>query len=192
VKRSCGAKVLVVPSPVWCIGTYDGNGAPNVMTVAWGGICCSEPPCVTVSMRKATYTYDCVMERRAYTVNVPSVQFMKEADFYGIATGRDIKKFEATGLTPVRGEFVDAPYIKEFPLVLECKVIHVYEIGLHTQFIGEIMDVKVEESCLDEKGMPDLELLQPFVFAPGTRSYYKAGGLLGRAFSVGRPAGKDK
>jgi len=192
VKHSCGARVLVLPAPVWRIGTYDAEGVPNVMTVAWGGICCSEPPCVTVSLRKATYTYDCLMARQAYTVNVPSARFVKEADFFGIATGREVNKLEATGLTPVKGEFVDAPYIQEFPMVLECKVIHVHEIGLHTQFIGEILDVKVDESCLGEKGMPDMDLLQPFVFAPGFRAYYKAGGLLGRAFSVGRSFGKAK
>lgn len=191
MKHSCGARVLVVPAPVWCIGTYDTEGAPNLMTVAWGGICCSEPPCVTISLRKATYTYDSLMVRQAYTVNVPSAHYVKEADYYGIATGREVNKFEATGLTPVKGEFVDAPYVQEFPMILECKVIHVHEIGLHTQFIGEIVDVKVDESCLGEKGMPDIELIQPLIFAPGARSYYKTGGLAGRAFSVGRSAGKN-
>jgi len=68
MKRSLGAKTLIVPTPTWIVGSYDKQGRPNGMTAAWGGICCSDPPCVAVSLRKATYSYGSLVERRAFTV----------------------------------------------------------------------------------------------------------------------------
>jgi len=186
MKKSFGAKTLIVPAPVWCVGSYDAEGNPNVMTIAWGGICCSVPPCVTVSLRKATYTYDSIMARRAYTLSVPSEQNVKEADYFGMASGRDVDKFKETGLTPVRSGLVDAPYVGEFPMVLECRVIHHYEIGLHTHFVGEILDVKIDESVLGSDGRPYIENIRPFVFDPGARRYYRVGACAGNAFEVGK------
>ena len=152
MKKSIGAKTVVYPTPVFVVGTYDTNGNPNVMTAAWGGICCSNPPCVTVSLRKARYTYGNIMEQRAYTISIPSQNYVKEADYFGIVSGKNTDKFAAAGLTPVRSDLVNAPYVKEFPMVLECMLLHTFNIGSHTQFIGEIIDVKVDESVPGEKG----------------------------------------
>jgi flavin reductase (DIM6/NTAB) family NADH-FMN oxidoreductase RutF len=186
MKESIGAKTIIYPTPVLVIGTYDRAGKPNVMTAAWAGICCSAPPCVGVSLRKATYSYGNIMERKAFTVNVPSENYAREVDYFGIASGRDEDKLSKAGLTPVRSEIVDAPYIKEFPLVLECRLKQSVEIGLHTQFIGEIMDVKAEEDMLGEGDLPDIEKVRPMIFAPESRKYYGIGKFLGKAFSVGR------
>ena len=190
MKKSMGARTLVFPTPVWVVGTYDKEGKPNVMTAAWGGICCSQPPCVAVSLRKATYTYGNLMERKAFTVNVPSEARCREADYIGIVSGKNVDKFAATGLTPVRSELVDAPYVKEFPLVLECKLLRTVEIGLHTQFIGEIIDVKADESVLGEGGLPDIEKVKPIVYSPEIRSYHGIGRNLGRAYILGKTIGK--
>jgi len=186
MKKSLGAKSLVFPTPVWVVGTYDKKGKPNIMTVAWGGMCCSKPPCVAVSLRKATYSYANMVEREAFTVNVPSERFLEEADYVGIASGRETDKFEDTGLTPVKSELVDAPYVEEFPLVLECRLLHTIEIGLHTQFIGEIMDLKADEEVLGERGLPEMDKVQPILFAPGITKYYGIGEYLGEGFKVGR------
>jgi flavin reductase (DIM6/NTAB) family NADH-FMN oxidoreductase RutF len=186
MKKSFGPKALVYPTPVWIVGTYDKDGKPNVMTIAWGGICCSVPPCVAISLRKATYSYGNITERKAFTVNVPSEAHAREADYFGLVSGRNTDKFSATGLTPVRSDVVDAPYLNEFPLIIECRVIHSYEIGSHTQFICEIVDVKAEESVLGEKGLPVIEKVQPLVFSPERRAYYKVGDYIGDAFSIGK------
>ena len=186
MKESLGARPLVFPTPVWVVGTYDKQGRPDAMTAAWGAICCSKPPCVTISIQKIRYTYGNLVERKAFTVNVPSETYLKEADYFGIASGKKIDKFSAAGLTPVKGDLVDAPYVKEFPLVLECILIHTHEIGLHTQFIGEIKDVKADKSVLDEKGLPDIEKVKPFTYVPEIRTYYGIGKYLGKAFSIGK------
>lgn len=185
--KSFGAKTLVYPSPVWCIGSYDADGKPNVMTAAWVGICCSKPPAVTLSLRKATYTYGSIMATKAYTVSVPPKKYAHEVDFFGIASGKNTNKFEATGLTPVKAEKVNAPYVAEFPMVLECKVIHTFEIGIHTQFIGEILDAKVDERILAENGLPDIQKLDPFLYAAESRTYHGVAEYIGNAFDIGRP-----
>ncbi len=136
------------------------------MTAAWGGICCSDPPCVAVSLRQATYTYGSLTHRRAFTISVPSQSQIKLADYFGLVSGRDTDKFVATGLTPIRSDLVDAPYVAEFPMVLECKVVQIFDLGLHTQFVGEILDVKAEEAVLDEAGMPDILSILPLIFGP--------------------------
>ena len=152
MKTSLGPKTLAFPNPVWCIGSYDARDQPNLMTIAWGGICCSKPPAVTISLRKATYTYGNLMQRMAYTVNIPSARYVGTADYAGMASGKNSNKFQVAGLTPIKSDLVDAPYVAEFPMILECKVIHTLEIGLHTQFIGEILDVKVDPEALNEAG----------------------------------------
>jgi len=186
MKTSLGAKALIYPTPVWCIGSYDKAGKANAMTVAWGGICCSSPVCVTISLRQATYTYSNILERQAYTVNVPSERQAPQADYFGLVSGRKVDKFAVSGLTAVKSAQVDAPYIAEFPLVLECKVLRMVELGLHTQFIGQIMDVKAEPSILDERGLPDIKKVNPLVFAPEGRFYYGIGAEIGKAFEVGK------
>jgi len=185
MKRSLGARTLAFTTPVWVIGTYDEEGRPNAMTASWAGICCSRPPCVNVSLRKATYTYGCLMQRRAFTVSVPPRRYVKEVDFLGLASGRNTDKFAATGLTPARSDLVDAPYVAEFPLVLECKVVATNELGLHTMFVGEILDVKADEAVLSAEGLPEVEKVAPFMFGPELRVYHGVGEKLGKAFSMG-------
>ncbi len=186
MKKSLGAVTVVVPTPVWIVCSYDTNGRPNGMAVAWGGVCCSEPPSVTVSLRKATYSYGCLTSRKAYTVNVLPEEYLAQADYFGIVSGRDRDKFSDTGLTPIKSDLVDAPFIGEAALVLECRVAHTFDIGLHTLFIGEIADAKIEESMLDDKGKPDIARIKPVVYTPTRRSYHGIGKYLGRAYTIGR------
>jgi flavin reductase (DIM6/NTAB) family NADH-FMN oxidoreductase RutF len=181
-----GAKTLLYPTPVLVVGSYDKEGRANVMTASWGGICCSSPPCIAVSLRKVTFSYGNVMERQAFTINIPSEEYLAKADYFGTVSGKNVDKFAVSGLTPVKGDFVDAPYVGEFPLVIECKVLKTVEIGIHTQFIGEIMDVKADESVIDGNGVPDIEKLKPAIFTPESRGYYGVGKHLGKAFSMGK------
>lgn len=184
--KSLGAQTLIYPTPTWIVCSYDAEGRANAMTAAWAGICCSDPPCVAVSLRKATYSYANLISRMAFTLGVPSENQVREADYFGVVSGRDVDKFRTTGLTPVASDLVDAPYVAEFPLVLECRVLHVFELGLHTQFVGHIVDVKADESTLDAAGQPDIHKVRPILFSPGNRYYYGVGESLGHAFEIGR------
>ena len=186
MKRSLGARAAAYLLPVFVVGTYDRTGKPDAMVAAWGGICSSDPPSIALSIRPSRYTYRNLMDRQAFTVSVPSVHYLAEADFFGITSGVDTDKFAITGLTPQRAEFVDAPSVAEFPVVLECRVTKQIKIGAHTQFIGEIMDVKIDESMLDTDGKPDLARLQLIGFDVFRSGYYTTGPVIGKAFSAGR------
>ena len=186
MKKSLGAMTYAMPTPVWLVGSYDQDGKANLATIAWGGVCCSDPPALTVSLRKSRYSYDAILERKSYTVNVPSEAFLCAADYAGIASGRDSDKFAAANLTPVRSELVDAPYVAEFPLVFECRLLQTIDLGAHTQFIGEIVDVKAEEDVLDGNGLPDAAKVLPIIYSPSNRSYYSVGALVGKGFEIGK------
>jgi flavin reductase (DIM6/NTAB) family NADH-FMN oxidoreductase RutF len=186
MKKSFGAKTLIYPTPVWLVGTYDKDGKPNAATIAWGGVCSSKPPCMAVSLRSATYTHGNIMERKAFTINVPSSAQVEIADYCGIVSGRNVDKFAAAKITPVKSEKVDAPFIKEFQMILECKLLNFIEIGIHTHFIGEIMDVKIDESILGKDGLPDIFKINPVLYGPEIQSYYNVGKYLGKAFSIGK------
>ncbi len=185
MKQSIGAHSIVYPAPVFVVGTYDAEGKPNVMTAAWGGICCSAPPCVAIAQREATYTYTNIFERKAFTISIPPERYVKETDYFGIASGRHADKFAATGLTPVKSDVVEAPYVSEFPFVAECRLLQSVEIGLHTQFIGEIKDVKVDQDLIKDGGAL-IEKINPLVFGIDNFSYYGVGKYVAKAFSVGK------
>lgn len=185
MKTSLGAKTLLYPTPVLVVGSYDEQGNPNVMTAAWGGIACGKPPCIAISLRAATASHGNIMARKAFTISLPAQENAAQADYIGIVSGREHNKFEELGLTPVASDLVDAPYVGEFPFVVECNVVAVHELGLHTQYIGEIMDVKVDEELVSD-GTVALELLKPIMYSPDGRAYYGVGEFVGKSHSIGR------
>jgi len=192
MKTSLGAKTLLYPTPVLVVGSYNAEGKPNAMTAAWGGVACSKPPCVAISLRAATASHGNIMARKAFTISLPGEANAAEADYFGLVSGRDHDKFADLGLTAVRSELVDAPYIGEFPLVLECKVVEVHELGLHTQFIGEVLDVKADDAVLTAAGGVDIERLKPILFAIGSQAYFGVGEMVGKAYSIGKPSPEAK
>lgn len=184
MKKSLGARVVPVAASAWLVGTYDAKDRPNAAAVAWAGVCCSKPPCLNFSLRKATYSYAAVLERKCFTLSVPSRQHVVATDFFGIYSGRDHDKFEITGLTPVKAEHVEAPYVGEFPLVFECRLVHHHELGLHTIFVGEILDAKCEADLLGADEKPDVMKLRPFVYGSG--DYFAVGRRIGAGHSDGK------
>ncbi len=181
MKRSMGPQSILYPTPTLVIGTYDPEGRPNIMTAAWAGVCCSSPPMVCVSLRPATYSHDNIKLNKAFTVGMPSEEHWREADHVGIVSGRNTLKFKTTGLTMKRSELVEAPYVEEFPMTLECKLHETHKLGLHTQYVGEVLNVLVDEDVLDEEENVDIEKLRPIIFSPGSSKYHGVGKLIGKA-----------
>ena len=178
-KVSLGAGPLAPPAPVWIIGSYDDAGRANMMTASWAGVCASDPPCVTVSIRESRYSYGNIVRRGAFTVNVPAERHAAAAAFFGTVSGRDVDKLAATGLTAVRGDSVDAPVIAEFPLVIECRVVRTVEAGSHVMFIGEILDVRADREILGKNGRVDPAALGTFTFCAGNPHFWATGRSLG-------------
>lgn len=184
MKKSLGPRMLL-PAPVWVIGTYDSKGQPNMMTAGWVGIACSAPPTVSVSVRESTATYDNLLTTRAFTVNVPSAARIREADFFGMVSGREGAKLAAAGIVTKKAELVYAPYLESFPLILECELRRSIRIGMHTLVTGEVRDVKADESVLGDNGLPMMERLDPVVFMASDANYYRVQESLGRTFTIG-------
>lgn len=192
-KVSLGARPLLYPEPALLICTYDADGKPNVMTAAWAGICNSDPVSLMVAVQPPRWTHDALLARKAFTVCVPPEQLVAETDFFGMASGHKHDKFAETGLTPVKAEKVDAPYIAECPVILECSLTQSLSLGSHTVMIGEILDVKADKACLDANGQsPDIEKIRPIIFDSGSRSYYGIGEKIAQAWSVGKPLMKTQ
>ncbi len=156
------------------------------MTIAWGRICCSAPPHLTISIRKAAHTYAALMYRKCYTVSVPSLKYLRETDYFGMASDKDVDKFSVSRLTATRSEIIDTPYVDEFPMIFDFEVKSIVEIGGHVQFIGEIKGIKVDEDVLNEKGLPIIDKVNSFIYAPTTREYWSLKDIVGKGFSSGR------
>lgn len=189
MKRSLGPRALLYPAPVVVVGSYDPDGRPNAMIAAWAGVCCSRPPCVSVSIRPSRYSYAGITRRQAFTLGIASVEHVHRVDYLGSVSGADEDKFAGAGLTPVRAGAVDAPYVEEFPLALECRLLHTLDLGVHTLFVGEVLDCRAEESVLGPQGLPDIGKLQPLAYSPGQTAYYEIGRRLGRAFQASGSGG---
>ncbi len=187
LKRSLGAQPLLYPEPALLIATYDANGQPNVMTAAWAGICASDPVSLMVAIQPPRWTHDALLARKGFTVCVPSEKQIAETDFAGMVSGKKNDKFAACGFTAVRAEHVDAPYIDECPVILECSLSHHQTVGSHTVIIAEIRDVKADEECLDPSGrFPDVQKVLPVIFDCGSKNYYGIGRVLGKGWSIGK------
>ncbi|MDR3265911.1 MAG: flavin reductase family protein [Synergistaceae bacterium] len=163
MKKNLGPKLGIYPTPVVVVGTFDGTGKPNLVTLAWTGICCSEPPMVQISVRKSRHTHAAIVERKVFSVNIPSMKYVVETDYCGIVSGKDVNKFEVAKLTPVRGELTDAPLILEFPVSMECRLVHTLELGSHDMFVGEIVATWVEADIASETKV-DAQKIDPLAF----------------------------
>ncbi len=186
MKLSLPPKTILLPSPVLIIGTYGPDGRPNIMNAAWGGIVSSKPPCISVSIREATLSYHNIKQTEAFTINIPSEKYFREADFAGLVSGKECDKFKEARLTPIKSKLVNAPIVNEFPYALECKLVRQIELGMHTMFIGEIVGMVADSDVLTAKQLPDIEKVRPLLFGSfGNMAYYNIGNKIADAFSVG-------
>lgn len=144
-----GTMLNPVPAVMVSCGTEDEH---NIITVAWTGIVNSEPPMTYVSVRKQRYSHDMIAKTGEFVINMTTEDLAFATDYCGVRSGRDVDKFKEQNLTPVKGEKVNCPVIKESPVNLECKVVEVHEYGSHDMFVAEIVNVQVDEDLMDEKG----------------------------------------
>lgn len=150
-KQMWKAGTLLYPLPAVMV-SCSSNGRNNIITVAWTGIICSEPPMLYVSIRPERFSYNMIKDTGNFVVNLPTESLAFALDFCGVKSGRDLNKFEHLGLTPQKSNIVDAPGISECPVNLECQVKDIVPLGSHDMFISEIKCVDVEEKLLDKTG----------------------------------------
>lgn len=182
--KSLGAKPLLFPMPVLIIATYNEDGSVNAMNMAWGGV--SDDEKVSLNLSPDHKSAENIRKRRAFTLSIADAAHVKEADFFGIATGNKVKnKLEKSGMHAVKSELVDAPVITDFPLTLECKVSEITERPSLSHVEGDILNVLVKEDVLDEKGNVDVKKLNALIYDTFSGSYYTVGDRVAKAFNVG-------
>ncbi|HNV69111.1 MAG TPA: flavin reductase [Candidatus Ozemobacteraceae bacterium] len=189
---------LLAPVPIVMVTTQTPGGKPNICTVAWAGIVCSNPPMLSISLQPSRHSFSHLMEQKEFVVNIPPRHLARETDMCGVISGRDEDKFEKTHLTPVPAKDVLPPLIRECPVNLECRVTKVIELGSHHLFIAEIVRVHVQKKLINETGRLAIEKARLLSYAHG--HYYAIGIRIGRyGFSVRKhhpeenaPARKEK
>ena len=184
-KVALGPQTLIYPMPAMLVGA-NVNGTPNFMAVAWGGIACSDPPMISVAIRHARHTLKGVKQNQVFSVNIPSVEQVKETDYCGMVSGSKADKVRACRFEVFYGKLGNAPLIKQCPVNLECKVVQVLNLGSHSLVIGRVEETYVSEDCLRE-GRPDVDKIKPltYVTSPAAR-YQGLGEVVGKAWSVGK------
>ena len=166
---------------VSCGGTRDWK--PNLITIAWAGSVCSDPPMLSISVRPERYSHAIIQATREFVVNIPSPRQAKVVDWCGTVSGRNVDKFADTGLTPAKALKVQCPIITECLLNIECRVQKFLKLGSHTMFVAEVVAVQVSSTLLDTKGRLRLEKGGLLAFAHG--QYFELGRCLGHfGFSV--------
>lgn len=143
---------MLNPVPAVMVSVTDKEGKSNIITVAWAGTVCTNPPMVSISVRPSRYSYQILEETGEFVINLTNESLVKACDYCGVVSGRDVDKFAKTGLTPIPMEHVHAMGIDESPVNMECKITEKRELGSHTMFIAEVVGVTVDDQYMDETG----------------------------------------
>ena len=183
MKKNLGNKTVLAPLPVLIVATYDEQGTPNAMNVAWGGQCGYHHVALNLSLNHKTT--ENLKHTKAFTLSIATVDTLVVSDYFGLVSGRKENKIEKAGVHVTRSEFVDAPVIDEYPLTLECKVLEMQEALGEMHVVGEVVNMQADESILDEQGKVDLGKLRPISYDSATHSYRVLGDIVGKAFKDG-------
>ncbi|NLV37193.1 MAG: flavin reductase family protein [Clostridiaceae bacterium] len=182
---------MLNPVPVVMVTCADSEGKANIITLAWAGTINSEPPMLSISVRKERYSYELIKKKGQFAVNLTTRDLVRATDLCGVKSGRDMDKFELTGLTAQKASIIDVPIIKESPVSLECVVEETLELGSHDVFISKIVAVQAEEALLNEKGKLELEKAGLICFSHG--KYWSLGEELGFfGYSVAKREGIER
>lgn len=168
---------MLYPLPVVMVSLADGGGRANIITLAWVGTVCTNPPMVSISVRPERYSYPILKETGEFVINLTTKELAFATDYCGVKSGRDVDKFKEMGLTPIPATEVKAPMIKESPVNIECKVRQILPLGSHDMFLADVVAVHAEEKYMDEKRKFHLEQAEPIIYSHG--SYFGCGELLG-------------
>ena len=181
---------MLNPVPAVMVSVTDKAGNNNIITVAWAGTVCTNPPMLSISVRPERFSYNMIKETGEFVVNLTTEELLRACDYCGVKSGRDVDKFKELHLTPLAMQHVSAVGISQSPVNIECRVRKIEELGSHTMFIADVVHVTVDDAYMDQKGRFALEKTDPIVYVHG--QYYSLGKLLGTfGYSVKKPTKKN-
>ncbi len=178
------AERLMYPRPTLLVGA-NVDGKANFMAVGGGGVANGEPPMIAVLIRHHCHTLKGVLQNMTFSVNTPSVDQVREADYCGITTGAKVDKVKVCQFDVFYGHLETAPLIEQCPVNLECKVVHVLNLGSHAFIIGEVKGTYVSDDCMTD-GKPDANKIKPIIFNLETSEYFAFGEVIAKSHSIGR------
>lgn len=177
-KQSWKPGTLIYPLPAVLVTTGATPEEYNMLTIAWTGTICTDPPMCYISVRKERHSYDIIRHTGEFCINLTTEAMAHATDWCGVRSGRNEDKWKATGLTPMTNPHVSAPIIAESPLSICCRVREVKELGSHDMFIADVVGVEADDRYIDpETGKFSLDKASPIVYSHG--EYYSLGKLIG-------------
>jgi len=187
MKVNLKPRSMMYPSPAVVASAYDSEGKADACTLAFATMCSHKPPAVMIAINSTLKrkTLKSILERQEFCIGFPSAEHVTETDYLGIFSGYDTDKIDDVGFTHKKAEMVNAPIINEFKVSAECRVMHVAEVGSHTQITGEVVNIQVDEDVLNDRGRVDFEKLDPLAYDDVNYSYYMMGEKIARAFKAG-------
>jgi flavin reductase (DIM6/NTAB) family NADH-FMN oxidoreductase RutF len=181
-KKKMGPQPMLWPHPTVLVGA-NVDGKPDFATVAWAGVVSGNPAAVAIGLQPHRYSLKGIYQNRTFSVNVPSVDLVKETDYCGLVSGEKTDKVKDCGFKVIFGDLKTAPLIEQCPINLECEAIHFINLGSHTLVVGRVAETYFSEDCLTGDH-PDINKVSPFVFGPG--KYHAIGGAIADAFGIGK------
>ena len=182
-KIPMGPQTLVYPAPAFLVGVNI-DDKPNFMAVAWGGIANVEPPMLSVAIRHQRYTHKGINQNFTFSVNVPSTDLVREVDYCGVVSGTKANKTEVCQFKVFYGKLNSAPLIEQCPINLECKVVHILDLGSHSLVVGRIEETYISDSCLTN-GKPDVNKIKPIIYTKDpVKQYFAFGQVIAKAYSI--------
>lgn len=190
MKENWKPGTLIYPLPAVLVSCGATPEEYNLVTVAWTGTLCTDPPLCYISLRPERHSYELIRRTGEFVINLTTEELAHATDWCGVRSGRDCDKFAVTGLTPCPAAVVKAPAVEEAPLSIECRVQRILPLGSHHMFLSEVVNVLADERFLDPAtGKFDLERARPIVYSHG--AYFRLGELIDRfGWSVRRPVRK--
>lgn len=182
---------MLYPLPAVMVSVTDGQGNDNIITVAWTGTICTNPPMVYISVRPSRYSYEMLKKTGEFVINLTTEELAFATDYCGVRSGRDADKFKEAHLTKEPAQFVKAPMIKESPVSIECRVTEVKELGSHHMFLAEVLAVHAQQEYIDKNNKFQLNKAKPIVYSHG--EYLGTGKSLGTfGYSVKKRKKQEK
>ena len=178
---------MMYPAPAVVASAYDEEGNADACTLAFATMCSHHPPAVMIAINSTLKrkTLKSILHSGQFCLGFASVEQVCEVDYLGIESGYRQDKLSKIGFTHQKAQKVNAPIVNEFALTLECEVMHIAEVGSHTQITGEIVNVQAEEDVVDDKGKIIFEKVNPIAYDDITHSYFRIGEKIGDAFRMG-------
>lgn len=182
---------MLYPLPAVMVTVADSEGKDNIITVAWAGTVCTNPPMVSISVRPERFSYAMLRQTGEFVINLTTEKLAYATDYCGVKSERDVDKFEKLKLTREKADFVKGPMIAESPVSIECRVAKVEELGSHHLFLAEVVAVHADEEYLDETGKFQWNKTRPLAYSHG--EYFGLGKKIGKfGYSVRKRRKKER